>query len=113
MSFTKLLKLVAELLPDESELVVNTYHAKRVIYSIPVEYVKIHTCKNDCCMYRGKANENRKHCPVCNFPRYKCNLAKDKDKGEDEVTTGVPYKVVWYLPLIPRLKLMFADAKQA
>jgi len=112
VSFTKLLKLVALLLPPGNDLPANTYHAKRVICPIPAEYVKIHACKNDCILYRGE-NENMRRCPICNFPRYKRNLAKDRDKGEDEVTTGVPYKVVWYLPIIPRLKRMYADPKQS
>lgn len=52
-------------------------------------------------------------CPTCKAPRYKHKIAKDKNKPDDEIDTGVPFKVVWYLPIIPRLKRLFANPKEA
>ena len=32
---------------------------------------------------------------------------------DDEIKTGILFKVVWYLPLIPRLKRLFANPREA
>ena len=31
---------------------------------------------------------------------------------DDEIKTGIPFKVVWYLPLIPRLGHLFANPRE-
>ena len=32
---------------------------------------------------------------------------------DDDIKTGIPFKVVWYLPLIPRLRRLFANPREA
>ncbi|XP_052728168.1 uncharacterized protein LOC128195186 [Vigna angularis] len=56
-----------------------------------------------------KEYEKLHHCPHCGLSRYK---QKDGD-FEDDVRKGVPAKVLWYLPIIPRFKRLFANVKDA
>ncbi|KAL6646663.1 hypothetical protein ACP70R_015740 [Stipagrostis hirtigluma subsp. patula] len=85
-SFTDLLVLLLELLPEGNKLPCDIYEAKLVIYL--------------------------QDCPICGTSRYK----RRKDKGDGEggsMRRGAPRKVVWYLPIIPRLKRLFANEKEA
>ena len=63
-------------------------------------YEKIHACPNGCCLYR-KEFADISNCPHCNESRWK------KRKNSFEVQKGVPAKVVWYFPPIPRFQRMF------
>jgi hypothetical protein len=76
-----------------------------------LEVQKIHACPNDCILYRGTEHGNLEACPVCNALRYK--IQRDDDPGAPERTppkvTKVPVKVMWYFPIIPRLKRLFRN----
>jgi hypothetical protein len=74
-----------------------------------IEYKKIHACPNDCILY-WKDNEEKDKCPKCMISRYK---KKGDDEGSDVSTKGPPAKVLWYLPIIPRFKRLFANATDA
>ena len=52
-------------------------------------------------------------CRICKHPQYKRRMAKDKYKLDSKIKTGILFKVVWYLPLIPRLKRLFANPREA
>ncbi|CAL2229710.1 unnamed protein product [Prunus armeniaca] len=59
----------------------------------------MHACPNDCILYR-KEYEDSTNCPTCGISRWK--------EGKDSILKeGVPAKVVWYFPPIPRFKRMF------
>ncbi|KAL6654028.1 hypothetical protein ACP70R_007493 [Stipagrostis hirtigluma subsp. patula] len=110
-SFTALLHLLGELLPKEHELPENTYDAKKIICPLGLEVEKIHACKEDCILYRGEFADLTE-CPECGTSRYK----RRNDWGDDKVASkrkGPPRKVVWYFPIIPRLKRLFANKKEA
>ncbi|CAL8156901.1 unnamed protein product [Prunus armeniaca] len=63
-----------------------------------MSYEKIHACPNDCILYR-KDYEDSTNCPTCGVSRWK--------EGKDSILKeGVPAKVVWYFPPIPRFKRM-------
>jgi len=49
-------------------------------------------------------------CPRCGVSRYK---VKDDDEDEDDFKKGPPAKVLWYLPIIPRLKHFFGNVNDA
>ncbi|GAU44823.1 hypothetical protein TSUD_400420 [Trifolium subterraneum] len=86
------------------------YEAKKILCPMGLEYEKIHACPNDYILYR-KEFVNYFQCPKCKASRYK---KKDGDSSDDEVTNkGSPAKVVWYLPIIPRFKRLFANANDA
>jgi len=73
-----------------------------------MQYRKIHACPNDCIFYR-KEFEGLHKCPRCGVSRYK---VKD-DGDEEDIKKGPPAKVLWYLPIIPRLKHCFGNVKDA
>ena len=100
------------MLPPDNKLPTSTREAKKVVCPMGREVQKIHACVNDCVLYRGDYKDLRP-CPTCKAPRYRHKVAKDKNKPDDEIDRGIPFKVVWYLPLIPRLKRLFANPKEA
>ena len=104
-SFTDLLSIVGSILPEDHALPVNAYEAKKSLSNLGLEYIKIHSCPNECILYRG-VNENALECPKCRLSRWK--LGKD---GKARV--NVPAKVMWYFPIIPRFKRMFKSPSTA
>ncbi|CAJ2661904.1 unnamed protein product [Trifolium pratense] len=109
-SFSELLELLTQMLPEGNVIPNRCYEAKKVLCPMGLEYERIHACPNDCILYR-KEFANSDHCPKCMASRYK---KKDGDSSDDVVTKkGSPAKVVWYLPIIPRFKGLFANANDA
>jgi len=51
-SFTELLQLLKDMLPEENTLPNRNYEAKKILYPMGMEYKKIHACPNDCILYR-------------------------------------------------------------
>ena len=76
-----------------------------------MEYKKIHACPNDCILYRNDF-ELLKSCPRCGLSRYKLKQ-KDDDSIDDMEKHGPQMKVMWYLPIIPRMKRLFANPNDA
>jgi len=74
-----------------------------------MEYRKIHACLNDCILYK-KEFEGLHKCPRCGVSRYK---VKDNDGDNDDIKKCPPAKVLWYLPIIPRLRQFFANVNDA
>ncbi|XP_071694952.1 uncharacterized protein [Rutidosis leptorrhynchoides] len=105
-SFTSLLELLHKMLPEDNELPVSTYYAKKLMCPMGLEIQRIHACPNDCMLYRNE-NDNLHECKVCGTSRYKRGKPTDEDSDEN----GRPAKVLWYFPIIPRLKTLFENAK--
>ncbi|XP_074341917.1 uncharacterized protein LOC141679313 [Apium graveolens] len=104
-AFTDLLSSVGSLLPKDNVLPSNAYEAKKTLSNLGLEYIKFHSCPNDCVLYRGVHADATK-CPKCRLSRWK--LTK---KGEERV--NLPAKVMWYFPIIPRFKRMFKSPSTA
>ncbi|KAK1696300.1 hypothetical protein QYE76_012997 [Lolium multiflorum] len=106
-AFEDLLKMLKNMFPKNNELPTSTYEAKKVVCPLGLEVLKIHACINDCILYRGEY-ENLNECPVCTALRYKI---RGDDPGDDvegqKPRKKVPAKVMWYAPIIPRLKRLF------
>ncbi|CAL2255932.1 unnamed protein product [Prunus armeniaca] len=97
--FTELLILQGNLLPEGNTIPASMYEAKKTLCALGLSYEKMHACPNDCILYR-KEYEDSTHCPNCGISRWK--------EGKDSILKeGVPAKVVWYFPPIPRFKRMF------
>ncbi|XP_062100095.1 uncharacterized protein LOC133805968 [Humulus lupulus] len=105
-SLTELLSFLKELLPECNEMPMSFYEAKKTICSLGMEYEKIHACPNDCILYRNRFSD-AESCPTCGESRW-----KKKRNGED-VKEGIPAKVLWYLPPIPRFIRLFRNAELA
>jgi hypothetical protein len=97
---------------------------------------KIHACPNHCILYR-KEHEFKTKCPVCGVSRYKrsynhvyIDTMKKKNKKnttighesvddendsnkEDNKKRKIPALVMWYLPMIDRLKCVFWNPRDA
>jgi hypothetical protein len=105
-SFTSLLELLKEMLPEKNELPDSTYKAKKLLCPLSMEFERIPACPRDCVLFRGKYKDLHK-CPKCNASRY-------RPKGDEiESTKGAAAKVAWYLPIIPRFRRLFSNPRDA
>ncbi|KAL4582382.1 hypothetical protein LXL04_006929 [Taraxacum kok-saghyz] len=110
-SFTSLLELLHDLFPEDNGLPISTYQAKKLMCPMGLEVERIHACPNICMLFR-KEFENKHNCVSCGASRYK--RKKDSDEADDDVTkNGPPAKMLWYLPIIPRLKRLFSNENEA
>ena len=101
------------LLPKGNTLPETTYDARKVVCPLELEAQKIHACSNDCILYRGEEYENLDVCPVCKACRYKIPRDDPGDVEGMRIKKRVPAKVMWYFPLIPRLKRLFMNKMNA
>ena len=62
----------------------------------------------DCILYRG-AYEDLNACPVCGALQYKIRRDDPGDVEGKRPRKRVPAKVMWYAPIIPRLKRLFRN----
>ncbi|KAL8159061.1 hypothetical protein V2J09_000598 [Rumex salicifolius] len=71
-SFTTLLELLKEMLPEDTVLPQCTYQPKKILCKVDLDYDKIHACRNDCVLFRNEYTSLDK-CPnpSCGEPRYK------------------------------------------
>ncbi|XP_074373660.1 uncharacterized protein LOC141714010 [Apium graveolens] len=98
--FSEMLLLVGSMLPQGNTFPSSFSEAKKSLCALGMEYEKIHVCLNDCLLYRGERDEDETKCRICQASRWKLN------KNGDELE-GIPAKVLWYFPLIPRLRNLF------
>jgi hypothetical protein len=108
-----LLKIVKKMLPKDNELPASTYEAKKIVCPLGLEVQKIHACPNDCILYRSEEYENLNACPVCSAFRYKTRRYDPGDVEGERPRKRVPAKVMWYAPIIPRLKCLFRNKEHA
>ncbi|XP_042423430.1 uncharacterized protein LOC122011054 [Zingiber officinale] len=97
--FSDLLADFGDMLPDNHNLPSSIYEAKKTLSCLALSHEKIHVCYNDCILYR-KQYKDCVSCPKCGLSRWKLTKKNVEKKG-------VPAKVVWYFPPIPRFKRMF------
>uniref|UniRef100_K3XRD4 Transposase-associated domain-containing protein n=1 Tax=Setaria italica TaxID=4555 RepID=K3XRD4_SETIT len=137
-SFNDLLTLLGKLLPKPNFVPKNIYEAKKIINQLKMRVQRIHACRNHCILYHGEYATLEK-CPNCDASRYKNNadfcedhagssIRNKRKKGakksvgaqvEDESFIGtdtttrhrVPALVMWYLPVVDRLKRLFSNPK--
>ncbi|XP_052627699.1 uncharacterized protein LOC111897517 [Lactuca sativa] len=81
-SFTSLLVLLHDILPEDNELPISTYQAKKLMCPMGLEVERIHACPNNSMLYR-KEFENKHNCVFCGALRYK--RKKDLDEVDDDV----------------------------
>ncbi|KAK1662791.1 hypothetical protein QYE76_050950 [Lolium multiflorum] len=110
--FGKLLTIIKRKLPRGNELPASTYEAKKIVCPLGLDVQKIHACINDCILYRGEY-ENLDACPVCTALRYKIRRDDPGDVEGERPRKRVPAKVMWYAPIIPRLKRLFRNKEHA
>lgn len=112
-AFQGMLNIVKKILPENNELPSTTYEAKQIICPLGLDVQKIHACPNDCILYRGDEYEKLDACPVCEALRYKIRRDDPGDVEGQSPKKRVPAKVMWYFPIIPRLKRLFRNKANA
>ncbi|WVZ51489.1 hypothetical protein U9M48_002633 [Paspalum notatum var. saurae] len=110
--FNELLMLIKKLLPEGNKLPAITYEAKEVVFPLGLEVQKIHTCPNDCILYRGDYRE-LECCPACEALQYKIKRDDPGDVEGERPRKSVPAKVMWYFPIIPCLRRLFRNKEHA
>ncbi|XP_073152932.1 uncharacterized protein [Henckelia pumila] len=83
-SCADLLNFLGEMHPDDNELSLSFYDAKKSLCALGITYEKIHACPNDCILYR-KEYEDFNSCPNCGMSRWKMGQ-------KDTIKEGVPAK---------------------
>ena len=112
-SFTEFLGFLRDLLPEDNVLPENTYYAKKVICPLGLEVKKIRACRNNCILYR-KEYAQLDACTVCKASRYKhVDEPCSESEGVKRKNKRSPAKVVWYFPIVPRLKHLIANKRHA
>ncbi|GKD02569.1 uncharacterized protein Tco_1177543 [Tanacetum coccineum] len=79
--FTDILEAVHDFLPEDNELPISVYKAKKLICPMGLEIKRIHACPNDCVLYTNEKKDLH-NCPVCNSSRY-------KEKTQTEINSDV------------------------
>ncbi|CAI0559000.1 unnamed protein product [Linum tenue] len=102
-SFDMLLKLLQDVLPEDNLVPKSFYEAKSMLRSLGLGYIPIHACRYDCALY-WKENEFLEACPVCSTSRWKIDDGKGKK---------IPWKLLRYFPLKPRLRRLYMSSKTA
>ena len=67
------------MLPKGNYVPHTVYEAKQIIYPLGLKLEKIHTCKNDCILYRGDEYKDLEKYTACEIDRYK----RKKDGGDE------------------------------
>jgi hypothetical protein len=111
--FEQLLKMMKKMLPRDNELPTSTYEVKKVVCPLGLEVHKIHACPNDCILYHGEEYKNLNACLVCNALRYKIRRYDPSDVEGEHPKNRVLAKVMWYAPIVPRLKCLFKNKEHA
>ena len=80
----------------------DLYQANRLVSKLGLNEVKIDCCLNGCMLYY-KNNAALTHCKFCREPKF-------KPKRRGSLTyKDILHQKIHYLPLIPRLKMLYAS----
>ena len=102
-SFNQTVALMKETHPQDNLVPEDYYRTKKIVSKLGLTAKKIDCCVNGCMLFYTNEYTQLKECKFCGAPRYnKKKVGKDKYKE-------VPLKRMHYLPLIPRLKRLYAS----
>ncbi|XP_004514575.1 uncharacterized protein [Cicer arietinum] len=108
-SFTALLELLKEAMPDLN-ILVSFNKTKSMIKDLELDYKKIDACPNNCMLF-WKDHKKDDSCHHCGASRWIEYPEVDKDLEESKKAHKVLAKVLRHFPLIPRLKRLFMCSK--
>jgi len=72
----------------------------------------MHACPNDCILY-CKEYKYLVACPICHASRFKIRRDEPSDVDGEHTKKKILAKVMWYAPIIPRLKRLFRNRDHA
>ena len=82
---------------DQEILPKSYYEANNMLRALGLGYISIHACKYDCALFWGEYKDLQE-CPICSTSRWKINDGHGKK---------IPYKILRYFPLTPRLQRLY------
>ncbi|XP_017985270.1 PREDICTED: uncharacterized protein LOC108663891 [Theobroma cacao] len=104
--FDRLLEIIKNMLPSDETLPTDFYRLKKEVAKLGLGISKFMLAKNNCMLF-WMETANFEHCMICGHPRFK--LRKSSVKKQKKI----PYKILRYLPLIPRLQRLYMSCKTA
>ena len=112
-SFTMLLELLKEVLPECDNFPGNFYEAKKILRDLGLDYKKIDTWPQNCMLFT-KENATADKCTICGTSRWKNVEFNSKTSSRTCFKEKkIPAKVLRHFPLIPRLQRLFMSSKTA
>jgi hypothetical protein len=102
--YNDIVKLIIDLIPSNHNMPKDLYHCKKIVAGLGMNYQKIDACEDNCMLF-WKEHEKTTHCIHYGKSRYVVVL----DEDGNEVTTNVPIKQLWYMPITPWLKRLFLN----
>ena len=109
-AFTMFLELLKSAFPKYEKLPTSNHGAKKIVKELGLHYEIIDVCKNDCVIYWGNLKDAIV-CPTCKLSRWKPQRTRKTKNGEE--AKKVPWKVLQYFPITPRLQRLFMSSKTA
>ncbi|KAL3379999.1 hypothetical protein AABB24_000568 [Solanum stoloniferum] len=103
--YNQMMQLLKEDLPEDNMVLDSYYQTKKLVRSLGLPVEKIDCCESGCMFYWGD-DEHLTYCTFCGHERYKRRVSSRKRKL-------VPYKKMYYFPLIPRLQRLYASPATA
>ena len=77
-AFEQILKIFRDVLPNNHNIPMSHYEAKRILRKLGLGYETIHVCENDCTLF-WKEHKDATKCPICGFSRYKLKGKRKKN----------------------------------
>lgn len=102
--YDRIMSSIKSMMPEDEKLPNNLYKAKKMVAKLGLGYDKIDVCANNCMLYYKETKDHKK-CMHCGHERYvprKVGSKKD-----------IAFKVLRYLPLIPRLQRLYMSKTTA
>jgi hypothetical protein len=102
---TLIITLLKDMLPQVNAVPETIFEAKQIICLLGLEVEKIHTCKNDCILYRGSEYEDLKKCPICGLDQFNRTKYDSDDENCNRNRRKCGHKKEFrYFPIISHLK---------
>nr|XP_009803558.1 PREDICTED: uncharacterized protein LOC104248905 [Nicotiana sylvestris] len=99
--YDQMMQLLKEALPEDNIMLESYYQTKKLVHSLGLPVEKIDCCNSGCMLHWGD-DEGLTFCKFCGYERFKRRVGSRKRKL-------VPYKRMYYFPLIPRLRRLYAS----
>ncbi|XP_057445010.1 uncharacterized protein LOC130737272 [Lotus japonicus] len=106
-SFNEYMALMKETHPEGNVIPEDYYRAKKIVSKLGLTAKKVDCCDKGCMLFYTDEDMKLKHCKFCGGPRY-----HRKKVGRDNYKE-VLVKRMHYLPLILRLKRLYASMSSA
>jgi hypothetical protein len=106
--FDDLLVVIGSILPKGHILTKSFYESTKILKSLKMTYEKIDTCPKGCMLFQ-KEHANDSYCIHCKSSRYFEVKSGDGTKRQ----TGIPQKILYYLPFLSRLQRLFMTEETA